>query len=127
MAPGEARGVVAKAHQLAALLVGADEQRQVAWGRAVQLLGQRREPIGAGRVRAQEDGHAVGVAGGDPSQQPAGGLGALEGRQQLAQHRLIGQQRRWADRAPAQGRRTFGSGGPAQPLCSSPIDITASP
>ena len=77
--------LVAQAHQLAALLVGADEQRQVVRCGAVELPGQAGQAVSVARVGAQEDGHAVGLAGRDASQQPGRRLRALEGRQQLAE------------------------------------------
>ncbi len=51
----EARRLVAQAHQLAALLVGADEQGQVVRRGPVELPGQAGQAVRVARVGAQED------------------------------------------------------------------------
>jgi len=124
---GEARAVVAQTDQLAALLIGTDQERQVTGGRRVQGFGQRRHAIGIGRVGPQEHGDAVRVTSRDATQQPARRLGPVKRRQKLSQHRLLGQQRAGSGRAPAGRRRTLKIGRPSHPLCTSSISGRASP
>ena len=66
----EAGRLVAQAHQLAALLVGADEQGQVVRRGTVELPGQAGQAVSVAGVGAQEERRAVGLPGRHPPQEP---------------------------------------------------------
>ena len=85
---GEARRLVAEADELAALLVGSDEERQPQRVSGLEALGEVRQLGGVPGVGAQEEGDAVGLTGSDAAQQPGRRLEAVEGRQELAEDRL---------------------------------------